>query len=156
MKKILLIAFVAAIAFGCSQKKVVEATYQNGNPRIVKYYHKKGGELILDREVVFYENKQKKMEGEYKDLERNGQWKAWYENGTIWSEGEYKEGKRNGIGIAYHENGKKYIEGMYRDDTRVGPWRFYDTTGVLVNEVNFDLVPTATETDSIKPAEYRR
>ena len=111
MKRILLITLIAAIAFGCSKKKVVEGTYENGNPRVVKYYHKNAGNLILDREVVYYENEQKKIDGEYKDKQRNGKWQAWYENGTIWSEGEYKNGKRNGIGIAYHENGKKYIEG---------------------------------------------
>jgi antitoxin component YwqK of YwqJK toxin-antitoxin module len=150
MKKLLLITLLAAIAFSCGQKKVIESTYDNGNPRDVKYYHKKGGKLVLDREVIYYENKQKKMEGEFKDLQRDGQWKAWYEDGTIWSEGEYKDGKRNGLGIAYHENGKKYIEGMYRDDMRVGPWRFYDTTGVLIKEVNFDLVPATSKSDSLK------
>jgi antitoxin component YwqK of YwqJK toxin-antitoxin module len=150
MKRILLLTLLVALTFGCGQKKVVESTYENGNPRDVKYYHKKGGDLILDREVVYYENKQKKMEGEYKDQLRNGAWKAWYENGTIWSEGEYKDGKRNGIGIAYHENGKKYIEGMYRDDMRTGMWRFYDTTGVLTKEVNFDLVPGTVANDSLK------
>ncbi len=150
MKNILLISILALFSFGCSQKKVVESAYDNGNPRVVKYYHKKSGALVLDREVVYYENKQKKMEGAYKETQRDGQWKAWYENGTLWSEGEYKDGKRNGMGTAYHENGKKYIEGLYRDDARVGAWRFYDTTGVLLKEVNFDLVPGTQAGDSLK------
>ena len=149
MKKILLLTLLATLMFGCGKKKVVESTYQNGNPRVIKYYHKSGKDLVLDQEVVYYENKQKKIEGNFKDLQRDGHWKAWYENGTIWSEGDYKDGKRNGMGIAYHENGKKYIEGMYRDDSRVGPWHFYDTTGKLVKEVNFDLVTGKTGNDSI-------
>ena len=73
MKKILIIALLAVATFGCTQKKVIEATYENGNPRIVKYYNKKSGELVLDREVVYYENEQKKMEGTYKKLQRDGQ-----------------------------------------------------------------------------------
>jgi antitoxin component YwqK of YwqJK toxin-antitoxin module len=150
MNRILLISLLAVLSFGCTQKKIVESSYDNGNPKVVKYYHKQAGNLVLDREVVFYENKQKKMEGEYKNTQRSGQWKAWYENGTIWSEGEYKDGERNGLGIAYHENGQKYIEGMYRDDMRVGAWHFYDTTGKLLKEVNFDLVPNTTENDSVK------
>ena len=150
MKKYLFVAIIAVLTFGCSEKKVVESTYENGNPRDVKYYIKKSGELILDREVVYYENKQKKMEGGYKEMQRNGPWKAWYENGTIWSKGDYKDGKRNGLGIAYHTNGKKYIEGNYLDDVRVGAWRFYDTAGVLLKEVNFDLVPKAQDGDSLK------
>ncbi len=150
MKYILLLTLFAFLTFGCSQKKVVESTYENGNPKVEKYYHKKGNELILDREVIFYENKQKKMEGTYKYEQRDGQWKAWYDDGTLWSEGEYKDGKRNGLGIAYHENGKKYIEGMYCNDARVGAWRFYDTTGVLLKEVNFDLVPKSADSDTVK------
>lgn len=120
---------------------MVQTTYENGNPGIVKYYHEKSGNLILDREVVYYANQKLKMDGEYKDELRNGLWKAWYENGTLWSEGEYKEGKRNGKGTYYHANGRKYIEGLYSNDVRVANWRFYDTTGALTKEVNFDMVP---------------
>jgi len=150
MKRILILTVLIAITYGCTEKKIVESTYDNGKPKVVKYYHKKNGEQILDRETIYYENSKKKMEGGYKDLQRNGQWKAWYEDGTIWSEGGYKDGKRDGLGIAYHENGKKYIEGMYRNDERIGVWRFYDTTGFLVKEVNFDLVPKAAAGDSVK------
>lgn len=150
MKRLLIIALLAVIVFGCSEKKVVVTTYENGSPGIVKYYHKESGELILDREVVYYSNKQVKMDGEYKDELRHGMWKAWYETGTLWSEGEYKEGKRNGKGIYYHPNGKKYIEGIYSNDVRVGNWRFYDTTGTLSKEVDFDEMPENIVRDSLK------
>jgi antitoxin component YwqK of YwqJK toxin-antitoxin module len=150
MNRILLIIFLAALVFGCSRKKVVEATYKNGNPKTVKYYHEKAGELLLDREEYFYENKQIKIEGEYENELRTGLWKAWYENGSVWSEGEYKDGKRNGIGISYHQNGKKYIEGVYQNDIRVGNWRFYDSTGLLTKEINFDLVQSIKESDTLK------
>jgi antitoxin component YwqK of YwqJK toxin-antitoxin module len=148
MTRILLVTLLIAIISGCSQKEVVEATYENGNPKVVKNYQKRGNDLLLIHEVVYYENKQKKIEGKYKDEQRDGLWRAWYKNGTIWSEGEYKDGKRNGIGFSYHENGKIYIEGKYQDDIRVGAWRFYDTTGLLTKEVNFDLV--TPEGDSVK------
>lgn len=150
MIRILLITMVAALVSGCSQKEVIEATYENGNPKIVKFYHNKGGKLILDREVLYYENKQKKIEGEYHDQQRDGLWKAWYENGTLWSEAEYKNGKRNGPGSSYHKNGKKYIESMYRDDLRVGAWHFYDTTGVLTKQVDFDHLQGILQEDSIQ------
>jgi len=149
MNRILLFTLLVAVTSGCSRKEVVESTYENSNPKVVKYYHKKGSALVLDREVMFYENKQKRIEGEYKNNLRNGIWKAWYEDGTNWSKGEYKDGKRNGEAISYHPNGIKYIEGMYRDDIRVGAWRFYDTTGVLTKEVDFDLVPKTLERDSL-------
>ena len=151
MKRILLITMIAVIAFACSrQKKVVEAKYENGNPMIERYYHKKAGVQILDREVVYYANKQVKMDGEFKDELRDGLWKAWYDNGKPWSEGEYKEGKRNGKGIYYYNNGLKYIEGIYSNDVRVGNWRFYDTTGVMTKEVDFDQVPEPSQKDSLR------
>lgn len=150
MKRLPIITLFAVIAIGCSEKKVVQTTYENGNPGIVKYYHEKSGHLILDREMVYYPNKQLKMDGKYKDELRSGLWKAWYENGTLWSEGEYKEGKRNGKGTYYHANGKKYIESLYSNDVRVGNWRFYDTTGALTKEVNFDMVPEVSGFDSLK------
>jgi len=150
MKKILLVSLMLVLVYGCAPKKVVESTYENGNPKVVKYFNKKHGELQLDREIIYYENKARKMEGVYKEEKRDGIWKAWYENGTLWSEGEYKDGKRNGLGIAYHTNGKKYIEGNYRDDLRIGRWTFYDTTGKVVKQVNFDEMPAATGNDSVK------
>jgi antitoxin component YwqK of YwqJK toxin-antitoxin module len=99
---------------------------------------------------MYYENKEKRIDGEYKNNLRNGIWKAWYKDGTIWSSGEYKDGKRNGEAISYHPNGIKYIEGKYLDDIRVGPWRFYDTTGVLTKEVDFDQVQKDVGEDSLK------
>jgi antitoxin component YwqK of YwqJK toxin-antitoxin module len=150
MKKILVLALIAVMAAACSQKKVIESSYENGNPKVVKYYHKDGKELVLEKEEVYYENKQKKMEGAYRNQARDGSWKAWYDNGILWSEGEYKDGKRNGMGIAYHENGKKYIEGMYRDDQRVGKWNFYDSTGKLLKEINFDQLLEKKGNDSIR------
>lgn len=150
MNKILVLVTLCLLASGCSRKRVVEASFDNGKPRVVKYYHKKGGELILESEVVYYKNGQKKLEGKYKDQQRDGIWKAWHENGNLWSEGEYRGGKREGKGLSYHENGKKYIEGNYRNDMRVGVWQFYDTTGVMASEVNFDIVPRSMERDSLK------
>jgi len=150
MKRILFITLITLIAFGCSRTKVVEAVYENGNAKIERYYHKKAGIQILDREVVYYANRHVKMDGDYKNELREGIWKAWYENGNLWSVGEYKEGKRNGEGIYYYDNGKKNIEGMYSNDIRVGKWRFYDTTGALAKEVDFDQVPETSRKDSLR------
>lgn len=68
MNKTLLILLLSGLAFGCSHKKVIEAKYENGNPRIEKYYHKNAGKPELVREVVYYENGQVKLDGAYKDV----------------------------------------------------------------------------------------
>jgi antitoxin component YwqK of YwqJK toxin-antitoxin module len=90
------------------------------------------------------------MDGQYSNNLRSGHWIAWYEDGKIWSEGDYKDGKRNGPGLVYHENGKIYIESMYADDAKTGKWKFYDTSGVIVKEVDFDLISGKQSADTLR------
>lgn len=149
MKKYIAFTVFAILLVGCGPKKVIESTYDNGNPKVVKYYKRSGGKEQLVREEVFYENKHKKLDGEYSGNQRSGHWTAWYEDGKVWSEGDYKDGKRNGPGMVYHENGKKYIESMYTNDIKTGKWRFYDSTGMVIKEVDFDLLNQKQRSDSI-------
>ena len=144
MKNILTIVALMFMLIACGPRKVVESTYENGNPKVVKYYEKKDGKDQVVKEIVFYENKNKKMEGEYSDEKRSGTWTAWYEDGKVWSEGAYVDGKRNGPGIVYHPNGRKYIESVYANDEKTGKWRFYDTAGNVIKEVDFDLMKADT------------
>jgi antitoxin component YwqK of YwqJK toxin-antitoxin module len=150
MKKYLALPIMILALYSCGPKKVVEAKYENGNPRIIKYYDKVDGKDKLVKEEIFYENKIKKMEGEFDNDQRTGLWSAWYANGKLWSTGEYKNGKRNGPGCVYHENGTKYIESNYINDMKTGKWRFYDTTGKVVKEVDFDLLKGNQMNDTIK------
>ena len=108
MKKLLTISLISLslTIVACGSKKVVESTYDNGNPNVVHYYKKVKGEKVLAREEIFYEKGSKKMAGAFTENQRDGVWKAWYEDGTLWSEGVYKNGKRNGPGTTYHPNGK--------------------------------------------------
>lgn len=143
MKKLLTISLISLslTIVACGSKKVVESTYDNGNPNVVHYYKKVKGEKVLAREEIFYEKGSKKMAGAFTENQRDGVWKAWYEDGTLWSEGVYKNGKRNGPGTTYHPNGKKYIEGNYKDDVQVGIWKIWDENGNLEKEVNYDSIP---------------
>ena len=150
MKKFLALSLMILALGSCGPKKVIESKYENGNPKDVKYYDKVNGKEQLVKEEFFYENKIKKMQGEYSNDQRSGHWTAWRENGKLWSEGEYKDGKRNGPGVVYHENGLKYIESTYTNDEKTGKWRFYDTTGKIVKEVDFDLLNQKQKADSIK------
>lgn len=143
MKQLLTIALIIAsfTLVSCGEKKVVESTYDNGNPNVVHYYKKDKGEKVLTREEIFYEKGSKKMAGAFTSDKRDGIWKAWYEDGTLWSEGEYKDGKRNGPGTTYHPNGKKHLEGNYKEDAQVGIWKIWDENGNLEKEVNYDSIP---------------
>lgn len=143
MKKNMLVFILLFGLYSCGPDKVIESTYDNGNPKVVKYYETIDGKKQVVKEEVYYENSNKKMEGEYINEKRNGKWSAWYEDGQLWSEGDYKEGKREGIGMVYHPNGKKYIESMYTQDEKTGKWRFYDSSGALLKEVDFDKLNAA-------------
>ncbi len=139
MKKILLLNFAFILLFACSTKpvEVVEAVFPDGTPKTVKYYKSEAKEVII-KEVLYYEDGQKKLEGAYKNGERIGQWSYWYANGNLWSQGEYKNGLENGLKSVWHENGQKYYEGDLKDGTRVGKWNFWEKDGTLIKEIDYD------------------
>lgn len=145
----LILIFLASITFACGPKKVVEEKYENGSPKLVKYYEKINGEEQVVREQQFYENEKMKMEGSYTDQKRTGVWKAWYENGNLWSEGAFIDGKRDGVGKVYYEDGKLFIEGSYAADRKVGIWRFYDEKGNIIKEADYTKGNVNIEQDSI-------
>lgn len=147
--KTLILIILASITFACGPKKVIEEKYENGSPKLVKYYEKVHGEEQAVREQQYYENEKMKMEGNYADQKRTGVWKAWYENGNLWSEGAFVDGKRDGVGKVYYEDGKLFIEGSYAADRKVGIWRFYDEKGNIIKEVDYTKGTVNIEQDSI-------
>ena len=68
----------------------------------------------------YYENGQKRTEGNYKDGEWDGLWTDWYENGQKESERTYKDGEFDGISTWWYENGQKEREGTYKDGKEDG------------------------------------
>jgi len=132
------IVLLMFLASSCRfEQKVIEETYPDGTPKRVCIYKGKGENREMIRETTYYENKQKQMEGEFKDGKRNGLWVSWYMNGRKWSEGSFKNGKSEGKRATYFENGKLRYEGAYKNDERVGKWRFYDEAGKLITEEDY-------------------
>ncbi|MEI7980511.1 MAG: toxin-antitoxin system YwqK family antitoxin [Bacteroidota bacterium] len=126
------------------EHKIVQETYPDGSPKRICWYQGKGENREMIRETTFYPNKQKQMEGAYKDNERDGKWSYWYENGKLWSEGNFILGKADGKRTAFFENGKVRYEGFYKEDMRVGKWRFYDENGKLLQEADYSAPPAET------------
>jgi antitoxin component YwqK of YwqJK toxin-antitoxin module len=125
---------------GCGMKlePVISETYPDGAPKVVHYFSGEGMEKTLAKKSFYYPDGQLRMEGEYKNGQKNGLWVAYYESGLKWSEGNYKDGVSHGKTITYHENGKKYYEGFYDEGRRVGLWRFWNEEGVLEKEINYE------------------
>ncbi|MCF8368453.1 MAG: hypothetical protein K9G76_05375 [Bacteroidales bacterium] len=140
MKKCIYLLLSILLFVGCGYKKmfeVVEVTHPDGSPQIVKFYNNESKEKLL-KEVRYWDNGNKSIEGSYKNGLREGIWTAWHSNGTIWSTGEYKKGIEHGMKTVYHDNGQKYYEGSIMNEERTGIWRFWDKDGKLIKEINYE------------------
>lgn len=126
------------MACGPNIQELVEETWPDGSPKVVKHYVTEIDAKKLVKEISYYKTGIKRLEGEFNNGQRNGRWKYWYKDGTLWSEGFFTEGKRSGVGTTYHENGKKYIQGSYENGERVGKWSFWDENGKLSKEIDYD------------------
>jgi len=69
----------------------------------------------------FYENGQKRAEGEFLDGKKHGKWTYWYENGSKEMEEEYVQGKPHGNRTYWDIDGEKLGEGEFFYGT--GIWR---------------------------------
>lgn len=148
MKQLFFLVIVASIVTGCTVKPFehIEETWQQGNPKTVKYYTNEKMEDLVG-EARYYEDGTKKTEGNYKNGQRNGQWSYWFHDGKIWSRAVYKEGKENGLRTVWHSNGQKYYEGKAINDQRKGVWKFWDENGKLVKEIDYDREPVSSPTE---------
>jgi antitoxin component YwqK of YwqJK toxin-antitoxin module len=111
----------------------------------------------------YYENGQKKAEGEFVGGKKSGPWKFYFDNGDVMREGSYKAGVpvgpwkeyykggqvksegayisaggeavKQGTWITYHKNGSKEKEGKYANGKPVGTWYEYNTLGNQIGKV---------------------
>jgi antitoxin component YwqK of YwqJK toxin-antitoxin module len=141
MKKLLLFILPVFLVFSCSKtKEVIEETYPDGSAKIVRYYKGEAKDKVLLKEVCYYPNKKIQYEGEFDNNQRNGKWIYWYDNGNKWSEGFLKKEINDGKRTVWYENGQKRYEGTYKDGKEVGKWEFFDETGKLIKEIDFDTI----------------
>src|SRR4029077_14443167 len=72
----------------------------------------------------------------------SGTLKTYYSDGNINTEAHYSNYTFDGSYIDYFHNGTIYTRGLYLADSSIGIWTFYDTTGAIKKEVNYDLDTT--------------
>ncbi len=124
-------------AMACSNKP--SAGSKNNTPgdtaakQVVNDPFEKNGE-----EKIKYENGVLKSQGNYKKSKRDGQWYSWYSDGKPWSETFFNNGIKDGPTKTWFENGKLRYEGQYKQDKEAGYWKYYDETGALVKEINYN------------------
>lgn len=139
MKRIFIIFQLSVLLFACGGNEVekVEATFEEGKPKVIAKYKVQEGKDVKVFEKELYENGNTRMEGAIANNNRTGIWKAYFEDGTLWTEGEYLEGKRNGAAKNYYPHGKLRYEGFYTLGKKSGHWKFYNENGQLIEEKEF-------------------
>ncbi|MCX6257817.1 MAG: hypothetical protein NTW49_07990 [Bacteroidia bacterium] len=140
IKRNLVLALPVVILFSCSGdnlKEEIVDKYPSGAPKKIEYYSVSGSNKNLAKEVRFYENGEKSMEGEFKNGLKSGHWTTWFENGNKQSEGNYKDGFREGAGPVWNEDGSRLYEGYYKHDKPDSIWTFYKAGGRILKKVTF-------------------
>ena len=140
MKQLLYI-FSIVFLFSC-EAPIVEKkgeTYPNNQPKRIDYLQEQDGKEVKVKEKYFYEDGKLKMEGDFLDGKREGEWQAYFDNGQLQSEGFFKANKRIGVAKVYYPNSKLRYEGQYENDKEVGHWKFYNEQGQLIKEQDFEM-----------------
>ena len=119
MKVILLSLFVALLMVGCGEGLLLEKLHLNG------------------KHTEYYDDGQKKEEGNYKDSEKEGLWTKWYENGQKAQEENYKNGKLDGLSTYWYENGQKEWEANWKDGNQHGLSTHWYENGQKEGESNW-------------------
>jgi hypothetical protein len=87
--------------------------------------------------ITRWPNGNVKMQGNYKDGKRQGEWQSFFENGKINSDEIFVDGQTNGKVTVYYENGKKRYEGENNNGKLNGVWNYWDENGKLVRSVDY-------------------
>ncbi len=88
-----------------------------------------GTEVEHGESLIWYDDGQVKMQGEYFDGVRTGLWRSWYSDGIMRGEGRLHLDKRFGTWTMWHENGQKRIETPYDKGLSHGRSTSWDADG---------------------------
>lgn len=127
MYKYLIITSVILFGFSCKKmKEEVVMWHQNGKPAIINFFDEADSTKQIKRQVKYYNNEQKEVEGDFENGLRSGHWIYYFENGQKWSEGEFKDGLSHGKFTVWQKDGKKYYEAEYKEGKPHGKWVFFN------------------------------
>jgi TonB family protein len=101
-----------------------ELNFENDSTASTVYYYLSG----------FVESKGKQIKGK-----NEGEWRYFYnEKDKLAEIRNYLHGKKNGVMQGFDSiTSKKRADGFFTDDKKEGLWRFYNSDGMLLNEVSF-------------------
>lgn len=150
MKKLIYLFIVLVFSLACSDtlEEEIVSKYPNGTPMKINYFKWEGDNKTVLKEVRFYPNGEKELQGEYNsEGKREGEWIYWYSNGNKWSEGTFKNDMSDGNFTIWFESGRKNYEAGYKEGKPHGKWTFYDDDGKKYKEVIFEMGQKTGEKD---------
>lgn len=118
----------------------VTVWYENGQKKMEGEYAATidGGDLLpIGKDMAWYENGRKAREREYRNDMPIGKHMSWYENGRLETEVEYQDGKPIGMARAWFENGKMKSEAEYQDGKPIGKQSIWYENGQLAEETEY-------------------
>lgn len=68
----------------------------------------------------------------------HGESLLWHENGQVRLQGEYVDGVRDGLWLSWHPNGNRRGEGRLHREQRVGTWVMWDENGQKRSQLSYD------------------
>jgi antitoxin component YwqK of YwqJK toxin-antitoxin module len=137
-----------ALKLECKKAEALLAEYSRLYPVYSKQW-KKGAKNVVDANCsrregdveglrrYFYENKNRRSEGAFKDNKRLGKWTYWHPNAAKRSEGEYVAGNKHGPWTYWHENGQKAKEGNWVHGKKEGTFAQWHNNGQLEVEAGY-------------------
>lgn len=111
-----------------------ESFYENGNKKSQGQFTENISSGIW---TYYYSNDNVKMRGEVKNGSSAGYWEYFYESGKPSMAGNIQDGKRNGPWSLYFVNGMKKSEGDFQLGEKTGVWKYYHESGIVkAHEIN--------------------
>ena len=85
--------------------------------------------------LEWYNNGQKKDEGDYKNAKQNGPWTSWHKNGKKSRQATFKQDRPEGLTEEWYENGQKKTEANWRNGRPNGITKRWYKNGLKKDEV---------------------
>lgn len=105
-----------ALLLPACRRNVEERRYPDGQLSSLSDFRKdrEGNRVLHGRYLLWYENGQPCIEGQYLDGAQHGRWRAWYPNGQLRQDCHYDRGVPAQITIMWDRDGAKTWEIDYR------------------------------------------
>jgi antitoxin component YwqK of YwqJK toxin-antitoxin module len=85
----LMLGVLLMVFSSCAKKEVIE-TYENNSPKLVYEYKDINGKKVKVKEIRYYENKQKRLEGKFdKDGNKTGEWTFFFSTGDVFAKADF-------------------------------------------------------------------